>query len=120
MNTSEQANVRRLQGILAQKVAAAAGEIAPELFDYIGGDSEEAIDRSIELAKQKSAQLVQRAMQQQARPSDVDPTWAAGNREGFGDQQLADQVAAMSMQEYGRQRQNLGVHRDLLSFLGGS
>ena len=118
-------NARQLQGYLAEKVAAAAaaGEIAPELFSFIQGDSPEQIDASIDRAKQKTQSILAGIRSAQARPSDADQArFQVDVQSGFGDsdRQLAERVAAMDMQEYARNRQSLGVYRDTMSFLGGS
>ena len=122
MNADQKAAERNRQAYLVRAVLAAQNDVAPELLDYIGGTSTEEIDRSIELAKAKSAQLFQRARQAQARPDDVDPAWAANVREGTTatDNALAERVAGMSLLEYSRHRQEFGVTKDVLSFLGGS
>jgi hypothetical protein len=124
MNEAEKRNVRELQGYLAERVAAAteAGEIAPQLLSYIHGDSREAIDASIALAKRTSAEIVQRVQQEQARPSDVDPAWQANQREGLGDQQpmTAEAIAQLDMASYARLRGQLGTQpQTMLDFLGG-
>jgi hypothetical protein len=51
-----------------------------------------------------------------------DETWTRANRESYGDATLpsADQINAMSMAEFARARQDLGVAPPtLLEFLGG-
>jgi hypothetical protein len=98
-------NARELQTHLVEQVLANQNEIAPELMSYVGGDSKEAIDASIERAKTKTQQILQSIRQAQARPSDVDPVWATSNvREGFGDQV---DVSAMSMDDYANARSQL-------------
>jgi hypothetical protein len=118
-----QAQARRLQGYLARQVAAAADSIAPQLLDYIGGDSEEAIDASIEVAKAKIAEILAGIRQTRARPPAVDPAFTANVREGISDNGVPDDIRGMPMAEYAklRQRGRLGVQpKSMLDFLGGA
>ena len=115
MNTAEQARQAELRRYAVQQAIVHQNDIAPELLDYAtAGESREAIDASIERAKQKSAQLVQRALQGQIRPSDQDdpgPGFTANVREGIGNQQplTADAVAGLSMDDYAKLRAQLGI-----------
>lgn len=109
MLPSEKARQRELQAHLIRTVLSVQHDVAPELLDLISGESAEAIDRSAELAKQKSAQIVQRAMQGQVRPHDADdpgPGFAAHVREGISDQGVPD-VSNWTLDEYAQHRDQL-------------
>lgn len=98
-----------LQTYLIKRVLEAQDEIAPELFDYVGGKDESEIDASIENAKRATAGLVARAQQQQFRPDDADIfRFQADVQTGFGD--MPD-VRSMSMDQWGVYRQHLGLGR---------
>jgi hypothetical protein len=106
-------NARQLQSYAVEQALAHQSEIAPELMDYVGGDSKTAIDASIAKAKAASSALVQRALQGQIRPHDTDdPAYvaaaAANAREGFGGQQVPD-VGSMTMQEFAEYRRVAGI-----------
>jgi hypothetical protein len=109
-------NARQLQSYLVQQVLQHQDDIAPEILtDYVGGDSKTAIDASIQKAKQASAALVQRALQSQHRPHDQDdpgPSFVTQIREGYGDQPLtAEAIAALSLEDYGKLRAQLGIDK---------
>jgi hypothetical protein len=111
-------NARQLQAYAIEQALAHQAEIAPELMEYVGGDSKSAIDASIQKAKAASTALVNRARAEMAQPP-VGFTEAV--REGIGDQEIPD-VSEWSMAEYARHRSSLpGVGpKDLINFPGGS
>ena len=108
---------QRLKEYATTKLNAAlqANEVAPELADFVTGNTEEEIDASLEFVKQKTQQIVEgiRAAQVQARsqmpgvspagyattgPMDTDP-----GHKTF----TAEELAGMSMSEYAKHRQAL-------------
>lgn len=100
-----------------QRVAQEQDSIAPQLLDFIGGNSPEEIDASIERAKAKSAEIVaalqQQQVQQRASQRGVAPTGYApvGPMEVEGGQRnySADDIRQMSVQEYAKFRQQAGI-----------
>ena len=98
-----------LQTYLIRRVLESQDEIAPELFDYVGGQDEAEIDASIANAKHATAGFLARAQQQAFRPDDFDGVRFEGAvREGYGD--LPD-VAAMTWDQYASYRQSIGIAR---------
>ena len=133
MNEVEKRRQREVQAHLIRQVLAAheEGSAPPELLDLVGGSTIEEVDASLARVKATSAQLVQRARQEQQglhRPADQDcpgPGFAANVRAGTtrDDADLAARVNSMSMSDYAqaRARGEFGVgQKDLLSFLGGA
>jgi hypothetical protein len=84
--------------------------VAPELLDTITGPDEASIIAAAERAKATSQRLVQRVLQEQVRPSDIDPAWQFNQAQGYGDQGVPD-VSGMSMEEFAAARAQLGLER---------
>lgn len=104
-----------LQAYATARVTEEADNIAPELRDFISGNSPEEIERSIELVKAKSAEIastVQAAMQnQRAAQRGVSPTGYAPvgpmEIEGGQRQYSAEDIQNMTVQEYAEFRRKL-------------
>lgn len=100
-----------------QRVAEEADNIAPQLRDFIGGNTQAEIDASIERVKAKSAEIVgamQETLQQQRSVQrGVSPTGYApvGPLEGVGGQRQysAEDIRGMSIEEYAKFRQQAGI-----------
>lgn len=107
----------RLKDYATGKVNAALGsnELAPELADYVSGNTEEEIDASLEFAKAKTSQIVEglRAAQVQARSQMPGVSTAGFAATGPLDTQpgqktfTAEELNSMSMSEYQKHRQQL-------------
>ena len=106
-----------LQIYLREAVAAESDNIAPELLDFIGGNTKEEVDASIERVKEKTAAIVegmrQAQQQQRAGMPGVSPSGGAtAITPGLdtGDRQLTpDDIKGMSMQDFARLRQQAGI-----------
>jgi hypothetical protein len=99
------ATQRELMSYVAQKVYEHRDEIAPELVDYITGDSFEAIDQSIARVKQSTANLISNIGG--FCPQDI----REGTTAASSDAQLAAQINAMSAEEFAQYRQTIGLGR---------
>ena len=106
----------RLQQFRATRLAEEAADIMPQFADYVTGGTEEAINQSIELAKQKTAQVVAevQGVQQQQRQqipfpvSGQPPVDMQGTSGGGGERQLtAQEIRDMPIEEYGAMRPQL-------------
>jgi hypothetical protein len=100
-----------------QQVAAAQNEIAPELLDYIGGNTQAEIDASIELAKAKTTQILTNIQQAQtAQRAAMPGVSAAGftptgpiDAQGGTKTYTPEEIAAMPMSEYAKLRPQIGI-----------
>jgi hypothetical protein len=63
-----------------------AAEIRPELLDFIGGETEQEIDTSIERAVEKSKAITQGIQAALGQPVQLDEQWLDGQRQGIGDE----------------------------------
>ena len=99
---------------MAQRMAIDAEEIAPELRDLVSGNSEEEIDASIAILKQKSAAILGNYQQvirgqQATRPTvgvtapPVGPMETSQTTRTY----TADELKAMTPEEYAAERDNL-------------
>ena len=104
----------QLQTYLAQRMAAESDEIAEELRDLVAGNTEEEIDRSIAILKQKSDLIRSNVVNgtrtiNSQRPTvgvtapPVGPMESAGATRTY----TADELKAMSPEEYAAQRDDL-------------
>lgn len=119
MLSEKQAAERRLQAYLIRRVHECRDEIAPELMEYVTGNSEAEIEATITLAKEATQQILARIRQVQARPDDADMVrFQADVQGGFGNDE--PDVQSMSMAEYARERARLGVYKPMIDFLGGA
>ena len=107
MNEHEKARQRELQALAVRTAIEYRDVVAPELLDTITGPDEQSIRAAAERAKAASQRIVQRVMQEQARPT-VGPDWHQANGEGYGDQQVPD-LSSLSMDDYGKLRAQLGI-----------
>lgn len=106
-----------IQAYATRRVAEEADNIAPELRDFISGNSPEEIERSIELVKAKSAEIantVQNAMQQQrAAQRGVSPAGYAPvgplEMESGQRQYSAEDIQNMDLQQYAEFRRKAGI-----------
>lgn len=112
----EQAYVS-LRGYIQQRVAeeTAAGTIADEFLDYIGGETKEEVDASITKAKEKTDSIVRATFGGQTRSPGVAPT-------GFGPTGPLDtfqgkrsyskeDIDAMSMADFAKFREQEGIDK---------
>lgn len=109
----------KLQNYAQRRVAEeeAAGTIAPELKDFIGGDTPEQIEASIEIVKNKTAQIVENMRQAGIRQRQGMPGVApSAGTNGITqldqptDRQYSDtDIKGMSMSEYAELRKRVGV-----------
>jgi len=97
-----------------RRLAEESDTIAPQLADYVGGASEEEIDRSIALAQQKTAAILAEVQQAQVgqRRSVAPPVSGMPpvDMTGGGEQQRAlsaDDIRNMSVDEYAQLRPQL-------------
>lgn len=95
----------------------AADSIAPQLVDYITGNSEEEIEASIATAKQKTESILESVTSQAPpRVPGVSPTGfgPSGPLDTFQGQRqfTADEIKNMSMDDYARYRGALGTGRN--------
>lgn len=109
----------KLQNYAQRRVAEeeAAGTIAPELKDFIGGDTPEDIEASIEIVKAKTAQIVENMRQAGIRQRQGMPGVApsAGTNgitqldQPTDRQYSADDIKGMSFGEYAELRKRIGM-----------
>lgn len=104
-----------LRAYTQQRVAQEAESIAPQLRDFISGNSREEIDHSIELVKAKSQEIANaakdafaaaRAAQRGVAPTGYAPVGPM-ETEGGQRQLSAQDIAQMDMAEYAKLRQQL-------------
>lgn len=109
-----------LMAYIQRRVAEERDEIAPELIDYIGGESSEMVEASIATAKAKTASILEgvRQAQTQFRQEMPGVSTGAGNigpvdSAGGQRQYTADEIAAMSpaSPEYQKLRSAYGMDR---------
>lgn len=106
-----------LRAYTQQRVADEADNIAPQLRDFISGNSREEIEQSIDRVKAKSQEIANAAREafQQARASQrgVAPTGYAPvgpmETEGGTRQYSAQDIQQMDMAEYAKLRQQIGL-----------
>jgi len=106
-----------LQIYIRDAVAAEQDNIAPELLDFIGGNTREEVDASIQRVKDKTAAIVEGMRQAQmagrAGMTGVSPSGGAtAVVPGIdtGDQKLtAEDIKGMSMQDFAALRQKVGM-----------
>lgn len=100
-----------------QRIAAEQDAIAPELLDFVGGNSQDEIDASINRVKEKSAAILsamqEAAAQQRQQQRGVSPTaGSAGPLEMFSTgqrQYSAQDISSMTIQEYAKFREQNGI-----------
>jgi hypothetical protein len=105
MLTDKQAAERRLQAFITRRLAEERDTIAPELHEYIVGNSEDEVEAAIRRAKSKTTQIIAGIRQAQAPAAFVEHV-----REGVSDLD-AEAVRNMSVEDFGRVRTQLGVAR---------
>lgn len=109
----------QLQNHIQRRVSEESDSIAPELMDFITGNTVEEVEASIERVKEKTSQLVEsmKAAQtrQRAQMPGVSPsagTNATGPMDQPGDRQLSDEdIAGMDMGQFAELRKKLGMDR---------
>lgn len=102
------------------RLGAAADDIAPELLDYVTGNSREEIDASIDRAKEKTQAILEsvQASQQNGRQFDRGVSVAGYSTTGPLDtepitqQYTAEQLKKMSMDKFAELRGKLGIGSD--------
>lgn len=107
----------KLQAYIQRRVNEESDSIAPELLDFIGGNTPEEVEASIARVKEKTAQIVENmrsaGMRQRASLPGVAPvagTNGVGPMDQPGDRQLSDQdIKGMGMAEYAQLRQRIGM-----------
>ena len=77
----EARNRRELQAFISRRIAEEADEIAPELIDFIQGDSVEAVEAAISTAKAKTQSILDGIREATAFRTDV-PRAQPGNPQG--------------------------------------
>lgn len=106
-----------LAAYTANKVADAKDHIAPQFLDFIGGNTREEIDRAIEVAKTKTAEIInefqnaqvtQRAQQRGVAPTGYAPVGPL-EVEGGQRQYTAEDIRSMNAQQYAEFRQKVGI-----------
>lgn len=110
-----------LQIYIRDAVAAASNEIAPELMIYIDGDTKEAVDASIQRAKDTTASILENMRQaqvaQRAGMPGVSPSGGAtALTPGIdtGDKQLtAEDIKNMPMDQFRALREKMGMPNGL-------
>ena len=90
-----------LQAYLIKRITEERHRIHPELLDYVGGNSEAEIDKSIQTVIEKSAAIGQTVAQAAGQPS---ADYVDAVRTGIGDQPLPE-----SMEEYADYRRRTGI-----------
>jgi hypothetical protein len=106
-----------LQIYIRDRVAAESEHIAPELMDFIGGNTKEEVDASIEVVKSKTAAIVEGMRQaqiaQRAGMPGVSPSGGAtAVVPGLdtGDQKLTpEDIQGMSMADFAKLRAKVGM-----------
>ncbi len=87
MITEKQAAERRLQAFITRRLSEERATIAPELAEFVVGNSEDEVEAAITLAKSKTQSGLAGIRQAQARRDDFDTEWASANvREGVANQ----------------------------------
>lgn len=112
---AKEAEFNRLKAYAQERIGSERENIAPELLDYVSGNTQEEIDASIERAKAKTEQLfsamqaAQQAARSQMRGVGVTGLTANGptDSEGGARQLSADDIKNMSMAEYQKYRSQL-------------
>jgi hypothetical protein len=106
----------RLQAYIQRRVAeeTAANTIIPELVEFIGGNTEDAVETSITKVKEKTANIVKGAATLNApqMPTGVSPTGGpAGPLDNLGGpkQYSKEDIARMDMATYAQYRQQQGI-----------
>jgi hypothetical protein len=107
----------QLQGHTQRRVAEERDNIAPELLDFIGGDTVEEVEASIQVVKDKSAQILAsitaaRTAQRTQQPGVAPASGSAGisQLDQPGDRQLgAADIKGMSMAEFAQLRKKIGM-----------
>ena len=107
----------KLQAYIQTRVNQESENIAPELLDFIGGNTAEEVEVSIERVKAKTEQLVESmkaaGMRTRAAMPGVAPaagTNGVGPMDQQGERQLSDaDIKAMGMAEYAQLRQRMGI-----------
>jgi hypothetical protein len=107
----------RLQAYTQRRVNEEQDEIAPELLDFVGGNTEAEVEASIERVKAKTAQIVENmkaaGVRQRAGMPGVAPaagTNGVGPMDTPGERQLGpEDIQGMGMAEYAQLRQRLGM-----------
>lgn len=106
-----------LSAYTQQRVADEADNIAPQLIDFITGNSPEEIDKAIEVAKAKSAEIAaavqenltnQRAQQRGVAPTGYAPVGPMDMADGQR-QYTPEDIQNMSYEEYAEFRQKAGI-----------
>lgn len=109
----------KLQAYIQRRVNEESENIAPELLDFIDGNTPEAVEASIERVKAKTSQIVenmrQAGIRHRASMPGVAPASGANGvtpMDQPGDRQLTDKdIAAMDMKQFGALREKLGMDR---------
>lgn len=107
----------QLQAYIQRRVVEEQNNIAPELIDFINGDSPEAVEQSIEVLKAKTAQIMEgiRSAQTQARTQMPGVAPVAGTNgitplDQPGDRTVsAEDIRGMSMKEFAALRNKIGM-----------
>lgn len=107
----------KLQNYIQRRVSEESEFIAPELTDFIDGETVEAVEASIERVKSKTAQIVENmkaaGIRQRAAMPGVAPatgTNGIGPLDAMGTRTLdADDIKAMGMKEFRELRAKLGM-----------
>lgn len=107
----------KLQAYTQRRVNEEQEEIAPELIDFVGGNSVEEVEASIERVKAKTAQIVENmkaaGVRQRAGMPGVAPaagTNGVGPMDTPGDRQIsAEDIKGMGMAEFAQLRQRIGM-----------
>ena len=106
-----------LSAYTASRVAEERDNIAPQLLDFIGGNTQEEIEASIERVKARSAEIAAEVQAQitaqRASQRGVSPTGLAAfgplDGEGAQRQYSPQDIQNMSMQDYAKFRQQAGI-----------
>lgn len=108
---------QKLAAHVQRRIVEEGDAIAPEFHDYIGGNTIEEIEASIERAKAKTEQIWQGIQEaQRARRAGMPGVAPAAGTNGVGpmdtpaDRQYSDKdIQAMGMKEYAEFRQRVGI-----------
>lgn len=92
---------------IQRRISEERDTIAPELIDYIGGNSIEEVEKSIAIAREKTASILRAAVLQTPANSPAQPPQQQQQ------EYTAEQIAAMSPQspQYGALRQAFGMDK---------
>lgn len=109
----------QIQNHIQRRLAEEQDNIAPELVDYIDGNTVEQVEASIEKAKLKTAAILEGMRQAtQARRSGMPGVAPAAGTNGVGpmdapgDRQITkEDIEAMDMNDFGALRKKLGMDR---------